>query len=263
MKAMKKLIPAICLLLISAVLLGTSTYAWFSMNKTVTATGMQVKATSASSLVITNDTTKLADAKHTIGLTANTTSLTPATHLKNTHKDASGNAITYADGDSYLVHVVNTLDVDPITGLAQGDKTLQYAKSVNPTSGSTGDTYYVDYTVYIAVKGDALTNQNLTAKVTVPDTLQTIYNAISIDFWVDGAYVVTESFADVADAETILSAGAIPSTTAATGNKYITVLMRCYYDGELMNGSNAYVNNGTIDINSVSFSVAFTTADAA
>ena len=45
---MKKLIPAICMLLVAASLLGTSTYAWFSMNKTVTATGMQVTAKSDS-----------------------------------------------------------------------------------------------------------------------------------------------------------------------------------------------------------------------
>ena len=45
MNKYKRLIPAMCLLLISAVLLGTSTFAWFSMNRRVTATGMQVTAT--------------------------------------------------------------------------------------------------------------------------------------------------------------------------------------------------------------------------
>ena len=48
MKKFKKLIPAFCLLLVSAVLMGTSTYAWFSMNKTVTATGMKITAKSDS-----------------------------------------------------------------------------------------------------------------------------------------------------------------------------------------------------------------------
>ena len=38
----KKLIPALCMLLVAAVLMGTSTFAWFSMNDQVTATGMQV-----------------------------------------------------------------------------------------------------------------------------------------------------------------------------------------------------------------------------
>ena len=48
MKKFKKLIPAFCMLLISAVLMGTSTYAWFSMNTRVTANGMQVTAKSDS-----------------------------------------------------------------------------------------------------------------------------------------------------------------------------------------------------------------------
>ena len=49
---MKKLIPALCLLLISAILMGTSTYAWFSMNTTVTATGMKVQAKAEGGLLI-------------------------------------------------------------------------------------------------------------------------------------------------------------------------------------------------------------------
>ena len=42
---MKKLIPALCMLLVAAALMGTSTFAWFSMNSTVTASTMQIKAT--------------------------------------------------------------------------------------------------------------------------------------------------------------------------------------------------------------------------
>lgn len=46
MKATKKIIPALVMLLVSAVLLSTASYAWFSMNTKVTATGMKVKAKS-------------------------------------------------------------------------------------------------------------------------------------------------------------------------------------------------------------------------
>lgn len=46
MTKFKKIIPALCMLLISAVLMGTSTYAWFSMNTSVKATGMKVTANS-------------------------------------------------------------------------------------------------------------------------------------------------------------------------------------------------------------------------
>lgn len=55
MKRFRKLIPALCLLLISAMLMGTSTYAWFSMNTQVTATGMQVKAVAEDGLLIKNE----------------------------------------------------------------------------------------------------------------------------------------------------------------------------------------------------------------
>ena len=44
MKHTKKLIPAIGMLLLSACMLVTSTFAWFSMNESVTATGMSVTA---------------------------------------------------------------------------------------------------------------------------------------------------------------------------------------------------------------------------
>ena len=44
MKKFKKLIPAFCMLLVSAVMLGSSTFAWFSMNNKVTASGMSVEA---------------------------------------------------------------------------------------------------------------------------------------------------------------------------------------------------------------------------
>ena len=54
---MKKLIPALAMLLIAAVMLGTSTYAWFSMNTQVTATGMTVKAATSKNLVISTDST--------------------------------------------------------------------------------------------------------------------------------------------------------------------------------------------------------------
>lgn len=55
MKKFKKLIPALCMLLVSAVLLGSSTYAWFSMNNKVTVTGMQISTTVSSNLFIAGD----------------------------------------------------------------------------------------------------------------------------------------------------------------------------------------------------------------
>lgn len=54
MKQFKKLVPAMLMLLVSASMLGTSTYAWFSMNTSVQATGMQVQAVAEDGIVISN-----------------------------------------------------------------------------------------------------------------------------------------------------------------------------------------------------------------
>lgn len=57
MKKTIKLIPALIMLLISAILVSTSTFAWFSMNTTVIAQNMQIKAVSENQfLQIVNNT---------------------------------------------------------------------------------------------------------------------------------------------------------------------------------------------------------------
>ena len=59
MNKFKKLVPAICMLLVSAVLMGTSTFAWFSMNTSVTAKGMNVKASTDNAYLIIKEGTTL------------------------------------------------------------------------------------------------------------------------------------------------------------------------------------------------------------
>lgn len=56
MKKFRKLIPALCMLLVSALFVGTSTYAWFSMNKEVSAANMQIKATSDQPYLLISET---------------------------------------------------------------------------------------------------------------------------------------------------------------------------------------------------------------
>lgn len=52
MKKARKIIPALAMLLVSAIMMSTASFAWFSMNTQVTATGMQVTAKSSGGLVI-------------------------------------------------------------------------------------------------------------------------------------------------------------------------------------------------------------------
>ena len=52
MKSTRKIIPALAMLLISAVLMSTASFAWFSMNENVYATGMQVTAQPSSDIFL-------------------------------------------------------------------------------------------------------------------------------------------------------------------------------------------------------------------
>lgn len=55
MKLNKKIAGASAMLLLSATMLGTSTFAWFTMNKTVTVTGMEMKTKVSGNLLICGD----------------------------------------------------------------------------------------------------------------------------------------------------------------------------------------------------------------
>ena len=63
MKKFKKLIPAFCAMLVSAAMLGTSTYAWFSVNKKVEANNMSVTATPNTQYFVVSANTNFESAK--------------------------------------------------------------------------------------------------------------------------------------------------------------------------------------------------------
>ena len=56
MKKMRKLIPAFAMLMVAAIMMSTASFAWFSMNTTATASGMQIKAKSTGGLAIASYT---------------------------------------------------------------------------------------------------------------------------------------------------------------------------------------------------------------
>ncbi len=55
MKKMRKIIPAFAMLLVAVIMVSSASYAWFSMNTEVTATGMKVTAESDSRFLIINN----------------------------------------------------------------------------------------------------------------------------------------------------------------------------------------------------------------
>ena len=131
---MKKLIPALCMLLVAAALMGTSTYAWFSMNTQVTATGMQVKATTSKNLLIKGE----ADTEYTpIGTQdSDTKALTPV----------SVNCPTTENLSTKTFYKANSEGVDVASGVLTSGKT--------ELSTATANAEYRKSTFSLKVDGD-------------------------------------------------------------------------------------------------------------
>ena len=165
---MKKIIPSICMLLVTAVLMGTSTYAWFSMNKTVTATGMKVKASTSSNLIISaNKIENFDSTNNEYELNFNDgdyTSLTP---------------VSSANGKVFYV-ATEEADKPNASGLKPGAQFKAQGKAAENTT-----TYWVTKTAHIGVKGvnpfGALSvNAEVTHVGTVNDKTKAIYKALRI-----------------------------------------------------------------------------------
>ena len=256
MKKMRRLIPAFAMLLVAATMLSTASFAWFTISTTASATGMQVSATASSSLLITDSADKFTAAVGTIDISQQNTQagLVPATH------DASYSADSY-----HLKAVADASIVNPSTGEYSG--TWQAAAK---------NTNYVEYTVYLGTTGTALTGQYLNAEVKISNDLAyKIHNAVTVDFWVNGNYGGKINLEQVSDGNKtynidIAKGLTIPAAVqigndgaAAPTNQYVTVVMRVYFDGALLDKTttdvttDCYVRNAMSTTTGVGFNVIF------
>lgn len=189
MKKFRKLIPALALLMISAVLMSTASYAWFSMNNRVSVTGMAVKTQVSNNLLIAPDTlgsvAKIDDSYFENSLTQTVKGyLAPVSTINGTafwytdtdNVKASGDAIS----DAYISYTT--------TGLTAATDTANYSNKFSETSGitkTTVQTYtgtagpavgYVDYVFQL--KAINTTNSNIPIKL---KTLDLEYTAASTE----------------------------------------------------------------------------------
>ena len=262
-KALKKqLAAAIAMVMVSAIALSSSTYAWFAANNKVSATNMQVTATTSGSLVITNSQLPVADTG-TVTVVASdsaATALIPTTHNLTTATSTG------------LVYNTNPGDVSVSTGLKAGTNELVFAEAVN----GEGTPYYVDYTVYIASSGAELTNQDI--KINLNNSkINTLMGATSIDFY--SSEVSTATTADINSSHfvgTLNLAGydAVSNNCTTKYNqtisnitipksgsgKAVAVTMRVYVDGALKDSdSTTFVKNIKVaDIAAQTLGVEFT-----
>ncbi len=259
----KRLIPALAMLLIAAMLMGTSTFAWFSMNRQVTATNMQISAKADSSLVISKTTTFVAgNINEDFGSISYNPIVMPATLWDNTMTDNTNAHAALTEPATKLAFVANGGDVDPTTGRAATGKTLYFdaATTASDQDGTvSGATigYYYDYVVYIAAEG-ARDIDSGKLKLTIPavTTLpanEKILQASSMLVLVDDTYVVTTPIRLTAGTSSPveiisdLSSRAIPSGAPGTVSTAVKVTLRVYVDGALAEDSTTnYVRNNAI-----------------
>lgn len=220
MKKFSKLIPAFCMLLISAMLMGTSTFAWFSMNTQVTATGMQIQAKSNETYLLigtennveTIQTAKLTSANAGMGtatllypsrVKGDATSLTDAT-LKFEYTSAKDASASAADTNATYTEV----------------ETNKF------------DNYVVKKTFYVTIQKGAAVAKNLKVKsVTFKDLANTGVACVITSASATG---VINATSDINTVQTLVLANEVTDATVVAVNVYL------YINGE---HTNIYTNN--------------------
>ena len=169
-KAIKRqLLAAIAMVLVSAIALSSSTYAWFANNNRVSAKGMSVQATAEGGIEIkaisgtqtitaSNDWATVADAGMTVGTVLYPTSNNPTADnnvLTSNwyHASAESASASAAKDDTYAMLQSVDGKCTFVNGVASGNGVLSY------TEGQTGalaaGAYYLATTYHVAYTGKA------------------------------------------------------------------------------------------------------------
>lgn len=236
---MKKLIPAAGMLMISATMLATSTFAWFTMNKDVTVTGLQMQAKSEDGLVIAaytdNGTTAPTDNAFTETAMAYSLPTTGKKLLPTFTADATtwyhswsreyNNGQAYGsegynsvtNSDSSVYYLVNKFKIKSIT-----DAKNVYVKDVevtNVNSTATSTTGAYDDSIRVLIKSGS--------------TFQ-IFNK-SGGTWVAETALASTATSDAITSDVTASPTVISSSIASILNATTSgtdVEIYVYYDGE-------------------------------
>lgn len=249
MKKSKIIIPALAMLVMSTAATVTGTVAWFTMNTTASAEGMVVSAKTNGSLIVkeidfddpqlpgaSDKATKVifGNAEHKFYPSTHDLTAAPATGLKRVH---DGSMINFETGTPKNATALTNLTYDAIATTEQAD-------------------YYYDYGIFIAGDGMEMQSQNLRFAITTTTNVN-LNKALSIDFYgkslsTTGVPAVTDTYIgtlNLAGKKNDKSAqGAIlgtvssvtyvdlpaPVTIPKVGEGAYAVLMRAYFDGELI-----------------------------
>ena len=258
MKKFKKLIPAFCAMLVSAAMLGTSTYAWFSVNKKVEANNMSVTAKVDTEYFVATTTAptgnkfvvpdnNATEAKFT---TAATNKVIPVAKAS---EELTLNGTTITAGEWYTGSVKTYDDTNQ-----QNWATLSKLTYTSVSEGLfTQETYFVSYKFYI---GLATTSADYEGALTFTPVKSTGHvEGIEIaGVKVEGNKKDTgASLTATSETLEIFTAANAKTTEKyvlkADGTSYVTVTVYLCINGENTNvkDSNASLLTGKIGVNVV------------
>jgi hypothetical protein len=245
MKKFKKLIPAFCAMLVSAAMLGTSTYAWFSVNKKVEANGMSVTAQANTQYFVvlnsidggftaegkTETTTTTLKNPTAGGIGGHSTNVYPAAYTTAELSLASGTG-TGVEANNWYTGGVSA-DAQTTEGENSKFTTLTTLGADVAATFTTKTDYFVAYTFYV---GLADKTDSCSAKLKFTATGAT--NAAKIaGFTVQssdpgaGAAKYTSYAGKTTEAVETTDTFDFVAKNGATSAKYVTVTVYVYIDG--------------------------------
>jgi hypothetical protein len=179
-KTNKKLASAAAMLLLSAAMLGTSTYAWFTMNKEVTVKNLAVQAKAEGGLLISetqgygesdiwddsaNTTAEVAAAKVALypTSTANTGAWYHATSKTATNAAGATAASTPSTlkADGYTTLTLKSNELQAAAAGTNGKKDVYYVDSGTSGYDTNDAKYYLKYTYYLKTSTEGTTSLGL------------------------------------------------------------------------------------------------------
>ena len=239
---MKKLFPALCLLLVSATLLGTSTYAWFSMNKEVTANNISITAKSNTIYLLINDTGTANTGDDNLDLNVKGKALFPAALDKDNDTDTDKNPSMPANW--YTAAGKSTTDGTLV------NETKKYLTAEN------FENYVVKKTVYLTLAKNSVESGKLTVKGTTFN--DNIGGASTVKFAVGDNVVGTITKDDVAGNT---AANTVELATGLKDDDVVKVDIYYYFDGNDADITTENFDNNQLTTSNVEFE--FAVADKA
>ena len=248
MKATRKLIPAIAMLLISAVMMSTASFAWFSTNTTALADNVSVKIAAANTLLIKKSTANASSYATYLDLGKTMTNMDPVSTAISTTPafwmvDASG-AIS-PDSPNYATGTTNA------TTFKTASEDEYYHETINVRATGEGD----ENGILGSLKLSFTTNPNTVTGVSkslrlmfiVTDVANSSSKAVFVySPFGDQTWTCIKNYADnTVETETSQTCSAQAGTTILSQVKkeadYI-VDIYAWYEGQ---DSNCYANNAT------------------